>query len=195
MSRVRSAAHLRAAGLAGAAGGVGWALLSAATFAAGRGVSPLGYGFLDALTPVAFALAAVGVAGYRVGSASERSVVTSAGFGAVFAGLVGACVGSAAYVGLGRPDGWTVSVWAYLLALVGAPVWGVGLLRDGTPPRSGAALLAAMPAGVAASFGLAALVGDETLLSVGTAVWFGGALAALCGWIWRRSGERTRSEQ
>ncbi len=179
----------------GTAGGVGWALLSAATLAADRGVSPLGYGFLDALTPVAFALSAVGVAGYRVRSASEWHVVANAGFAAVFAGLVGAFVGSAAYVGLGRLDGWTVSVWAYLLGVVGAPVWGVGLLRDGTPPRSGAALLAATPAGVAASFGLAALVGDETLVSVGTAVWFGGALAALCGWVWRRSGEEATSGQ
>ncbi|UPV72758.1 hypothetical protein M0R89_09370 [Halorussus limi] len=184
MSRFGSHAGLRAAGLAGVAGGLGWALLSVGAFAAGRGVSPLGYGFLDALTPVALALATAGVAGYRARSASEWGALGRLGYVAVLAGLVGACVGSAVYVVFGRLDGWTVSVWAYLLAVVGAPVLGVGLLRAGAAPRAGGALLAGTPAGVAASFGLAALVGDETLVSVGLAVWLGGAIATLGGWVW-----------
>jgi hypothetical protein len=112
----RSDGRLRAAGLAGVAGDLGWALLSAATFAAGRGVSPLGYGFLDALTPVAFAPAAVGVAGYRARSEREWGALTKVGYAAVLAGSSVAFVGSAVYVGFDRLDGWTVSVWAYLLA-------------------------------------------------------------------------------
>lgn len=195
MSQSWSDSRLRFAGLAGVAGGLAWALLAVATVAADRGTPPLWYGFLDALAPVAFALSAVGVAGYHARTNAEWGRLATVGYVAVLAGLVGAFAGSAAYAGLGTLDGWTVSVWAYLLAVVGAPVFGVGLLRAGIAPRSGAVLLAGGPVVVAAAFGLAALVGDEALVSVGLAVWLGASVAALGWWVWTGEGEEENDEK
>ena len=164
------------------------------TFAAGGGTSPLGYGTLDALTPLALALAVAGVAGFRARTASAWGRLTTAGFVALLVGLLGAAAGSLLYVAADRLGGWTVSVWASFLALVGATLFGVGLLWDGAEPRAGAALLAGtLPVGLGFSFGLAfaGVVSDEAVVPVGPGALLGLGVAALGWWTWRaeRSGD------
>jgi len=173
----------RLAGLAGIAGGLGWAALAAATFAADRGLTPVWYGPGDLLTPVALGLAAVGLAGYRARTGSTWGRLATAGFAALFAGLLGTLAGSAAYVALDALDGWTLSVWAYSLALVGATAFGAGLLRARVPPRAGAALLAGIPIGLGASFAVALALGDEAAIPLVPGVLFGVGLAALGRWV------------
>jgi hypothetical protein len=203
VSRPRSLRRRRLAGLAGIAGGVGWAGLTLLTFAAGGGVSPLGYATLELLTPVALVLAAAGAAGFRVRSRRSWSRLTAVGYAALFAGLVGAVAGSAFYVALGRLTGWTFSVWAYFLALVGATVFGIRLLRDDSVAgfshrnsfRVGAALLAGtLPVGLPASFALAfaGIVSDEAIVPVGPGALLGAGVAALGWWTWQAEGEADR---
>ena len=177
----------RLAGVGGVAGGLGWAALSLLTFAADRGATLLGYGALDALTPVALALALAGVAGYRTRTREAWSRLVAVGFAVFAAGLLGAFAGSAAYVAAGLLAGWTVSVWSYFLALLGAAVFGGGLARVGVPPRSGTVLLAgALPVGLAVSAALAVggVVPDEAVVPVGPGVLLGGGIAALGWWVW-----------
>ena len=196
------------AGFAGVAGGLGWATLTLLTFAAGQGTSPLGYGTLDVLTPVALGLAAAGVAGVRARTRGAWSRLTAAGFVALAVGLFGAAAGSLLYVALGRLGGWTVSVWAYFLALVGATVFGVGVLWDGRRRssgglsfRAGAALLAGtLPVGVSASLALAyaGVAPDKTIVFVGPGVLLGVGIAILGWWTWRaeqRDERRTRDPE
>jgi len=172
----------RIAGFAGIAGGLGWAALAVATFAADRGLTPVWYGPGDLLTPVALGLAAVGLAGYRARTGPGWGRLAAAGFAALFAALVGATAGSAAYVALDALYGWTLSVWAYSLALVGATAFGAGLLRARMPPRAGAALLAGIPVGLGASFALALALGDEAAVPLAPSVLLGAGLAALGRW-------------
>ncbi|PSP56344.1 hypothetical protein BRC82_02295 [Halobacteriales archaeon QS_1_67_19] len=94
-------------------------------------------------------------------------------------------VGAAGAVG-----GWTASVWAYELALAGATAFGAGPLRDGVAPRSGAVLLAAVPVVLAASFGLAVALGDESLVALGPAATLGAGVAAIGRWVWRDAADR-----
>ena len=180
--------HLRVAGIAGVAGGLGWAARAVLTFAADRGASVLGYGTLDVLLPLALALAAVGVAAHYARTQASWGRATTAGFVAFFAGLLGALAGSTAYVGAGALVGWTISVWSYFLALAGAVGFGAGLLWDEVPPRAGAALLTvALPAGLVASLSLAVggVVPDEAVVPVGPGVLLGAGVAALGWWVWR----------
>ncbi|NHN57515.1 MULTISPECIES: hypothetical protein [Halorussus] len=180
--------RLRATGVAGVAGGLAWAARAVLTFAADRGASVLGYGALDAVLPLALALAAVGVAGHYARTQASWGAGTTAGFVAFFAGLLGTLAGSTAYVGGGFLIGWTISVWSYFLALVGAVGFGAGLLWDEVPPRAGAALLAfALPAGLFASLSLAVggVVPDEAVVPVGPGVLLGAGIAALGWWVWR----------
>lgn len=177
----------RLAGAAGVAGGGGVATLTVVTFAVGQGTTLLGYGTLDLLTPVAFALAAVGVAGYGARTRGTWNRLALTGFVAFFGGLAGAFAGATIYVGLGMLDGWTVSVWSYFLALVGATVFGVGLLRAGAAPRSGAVLLAgALPVGLGASLALAVggVIPDEAVVPIGPGVLLGTGIAVLGWWVW-----------
>jgi hypothetical protein len=163
--------------------------LVVASFAVGQGQTLLDYGTLDLLTPVVLALAVVGLAGYYARTQSAWGRVTTAGFVAFFAGLLGALAGSAAYVAGGLLTGWTLSVWSYLLALVGAVGFGAGLLWDEVPPRSGALLLAiSLPAGLGVSLALAVggLVPDEAVVPVGPGVFLGAGVAVLGWWTWRK---------
>lgn len=180
-----AATRVRLAGGAGVAGGLGWTALVALRFAADRGAVLLGYGTLDALTPVALALALAGVAGHRARTRSAWGRLAVAGFAALAVGLLGALAGSVAYVAADRLGGWTVSVWSYSLALVGASGFGAGLLSAGVPPRAGTALLAgALPVGLAASLSLAAggVVPDEAIVPVGPGALLGVGIAVL-GWF------------
>jgi hypothetical protein len=99
-------------------------------------------------------------------------------------------------------------VWAYFLALVGATVFGVGLLwdgrrlsSDGPSSRAGAGLLAGtLPVGVSASLALASagVAPDETLVFVGPGVLLGLGIVALGWWTWRteqRDDRRTRHSE
>ncbi len=172
------------------AGGLTWAGLVVASFAAGRGTTLLGYGRLDLLTPAVLALTLVGLAGYYARTQSAWGWVTTAGFVVVFAGLLGALVGSAVYVAGGLLTGWTLSVWSYFLALVGAVGFGAGLLWDEVPPRSGALLLSiALPAGLGVSLALAVggVVPDEAVVPVGPGVLLGAGIAVLGWWVATRS--------
>ncbi|WP_137283883.1 hypothetical protein [Halorussus salinisoli] len=197
MSRVGSAVGLRLAGVAGIAGGLGWSARAVLTFAADRGASVLGYGTLDLLVPVALALAVVGVVGHYARTQVAWSGVTTAGFVAFFAGLLGTFAGSAAYAVGGLLTGWTLSVWSYFLALVGAVGFGAGLLRDEVPPRSGAVLLTvALPAGLTVSLALAVggVVPDEAVVPVGPGVLLGAGIAALGWWGWNET-ERPKNSR
>ena len=182
----------RLAGAAGVAGGGGLATLTVVTFAVGRGTTLLGYGTLDLLTPVAFALAAVGVAGYGARTGETWNRLALVGFVAFFGGLVGAFAGATVYVGFGMLGGWTISVWSYFLALVGATVFGVGLLWARVPPRSGAVLLAgALPVGLGASLALAVggVIPDEAVVPVGPGVLLGAGITVLGWWVWNPENE------
>jgi hypothetical protein len=139
------------------------------------------YGPGDLLTPIA--LAAIGLAGYRARTGSTWGRLATAGFVALVAGLVGALAGSAAYVALDALDGWTLSVWAYSIALVGATAFGASLLRASVPPRAGAALLAGIPIGLGASFAIALALGDEAAVPLVPGVVFGAGIAALGRWV------------
>lgn len=186
----------RAAGLAGVAGGLGWATLVVLSFAVARGVTPLGYGVLDAFTPVALALVLAGVAGHGVRTRGAWGRLAGVGFVVLAAGLVGALGGSLFYVVGGLLTGWTVSVWGYFLALLGATVFGAGLLLAGVPPLLGAVLLAAsLPVGLAVSFSLAVggIVPDEAVVPVGPGVLLGVGIAVL-GW-WLTTNSNTASER
>jgi hypothetical protein len=166
------------------------------SFAVGRGRTLLDYGTLDVLTPAILALAVVGLAGHYARTQSAWGRVTTAGFVAFFAGLLGALVGSAAYVAGGLLTGWTLSVWSYLLALVGAVGFGAGLLWDEVPPRSGAVLLTvSLPAGLSVSLTLAVggLVPDESVVPVGPGVLLGTGIAVLGWWVAAKS--NTASER
>lgn len=70
--------------------------------------------------------------GFRVRTRVEWGRPTVLGFAGLVAVLTGAVAGSVAYVAAGLLSGWTLSMWAYFLALVGATVFGIGLLGDGT---------------------------------------------------------------
>jgi hypothetical protein len=182
--------RVRLAGVAGIAGGLAWAGLVGLSFAVGRASTLLGYETLDLLTPVVFALVTVGVAGYYARTQTAWGWATTAGFVVFFAGLLGALAGSAAYVVTGLLTGWTLSVWSYFLALVGAVVFGAGLLWDEVPPRSGAVLLAvALPAGLGISLAVAVggLVPDEAVVPVGPGALLGVGVAALGWWVAARS--------
>jgi hypothetical protein len=93
-------------------------------------------------------LATAGLVGFRVRTRVEWGRPTVLGFAGLVAGLTGAVAGSVAYVAAGLLSGWTLSVWAYFLALVGATVFGIGLLGDGTFVPVGPGTL--LGAGVAA---------------------------------------------
>ncbi|WP_135827789.1 hypothetical protein [Halorussus halobius] len=180
-----SSIPVRLAGLAGVAGGVAWAALPLFWFASGGGVTVLGYGTLDLLTPAAFGLALAGVAGYRARTGRAWGRLATAGVALLAAGLLAGLAGSLAYVLAGRLAGWTLSVWASILVLVGATVAGDGLLVDGVEPRVGAALLAsALPVGVPASLALAVggAVPDEAVVPVGPGLLLGAGVAALGWW-------------
>jgi len=186
---------VRLAGLAGLAGGLAWVGLVVSSFAVGQGQTLLDYGTLDVLTPAILALAVVGLAGYYARTQTKWGRVTTAGFVAFFAGLLGALAGSAAYVAGDLLTGWTLSVWSYLLALVGAVGFGAGLLWDEIPPRSGSLLLAiSLPAGLGVSLALAVsgLVPDEAVVPVGPGVLLGGGIAVLGWWTWRKQPEMIR---
>lgn len=174
------------------AGGLTWAGLVVASFAAGRGTTLLGYGRFDLLTPAVLALTVVGLAGYYLRTQSAWGWVTTAGFVVVFAGLLGALAGSAVYVAGGLLTGWTLSVWSYFLALVGAVGFGAGLLWDEVPPRLGGLLLAiALPAGLGVSLALAVggVVPDEAVVPVGPGVLLGTGIAVL-GWCVYQAGNQ-----
>lgn len=177
------------AGAAGVAGGLGWTVLVALRFAADRGATLLGYGALDAVTPVALAFALVGVAGYRARTRSRWGRLAVAGFAGFAVGLLGAFAGSVAYVAADSLDGWAVAVWSYFLALVGATAFGAGLLSADVPPRAGAALLAgSLPVGLAASLALGVgVVPDEAVVPVGPGVLLGVGVAVVGWWTWRRT--------
>jgi peptidoglycan/LPS O-acetylase OafA/YrhL len=182
--------RVRLPGLAGLVGGLAWAGLVVLSFAAGRGSTLLGYETLDLLAPVVFALVVVGVAGYYARTQTAWGRATTAGFVVFFAGLLGALAGSTAYVVAGFLAGWTLSVWSYFLALVGAVVFGAGLLWNEVPPRSGAVLLAvALPAGLGISLAVAVggLVPDEAVVPVGPGALLGIGIAALGWWVAARS--------
>jgi hypothetical protein len=181
--------RVRLSGLAGVAGGLAWAGVVVLSFAAGRGSTLLGYETLDLLSPVVFALVTAGVAGHYARTQASWGQVTTAGFVTFFAGLLGALAGSTAYVVAGLLTGWTLSVWSYFLTLVGAVVFGAGLLWDEIPPRSGAVLRAvARPAGLGISVALAVggIVPDEAVVPVGPGVLLGSGIAVLGWWVWRR---------
>jgi hypothetical protein len=89
-------------------------------------------------------LATAGLVGFRVRTRVEWGRPTVLGF----AGLVAGLTGAVAYVAAGLLSRWTLSVWAYFLALVGATVFGIGLLGDGTFVPVGPGTL--LGAGVAA---------------------------------------------
>jgi hypothetical protein len=168
------------------------ATLTLVTFTVGQGTTLLGYGTLDLLTPISFALAAVGVAGYAARTRETWNRLALAGFVAFFGGLAGAFAGASVYVGLGTLGGWTISVWSYFLALVGASVFGLGLLWAGVPPRSGAVLLAgALPVGLGASIALAVggVIPDEAVVPVGPGVLLGSGIAVLGWWVWNAESE------
>jgi len=192
MARFRSVAAVRISGVAGVAGGLAWAALPVLWFVTGAGASVLGHGALDALAPATFALALAGVAGYRARAADAWGLPTTAGFGAFAGGLVTGLAGSVAYLAGGLLAGWTLSVWGSVLALVGATVFGAGLLVDGARPRVGAVLLAAtLPVGVPASLALAVsgVVGDEAIVPVGPGVLLGLGVVALGRWVWTDDSE------
>ena len=179
---------VRLAGLAGIAGGLAWSGLVVASFATGQGRTLLDYGTLDLLAPVLLALSIVGVAGYYARTQAEWGRVTTVGFVLFFAGLLGALAGSAAYVVADLLTGWTLSVWSYFLALIGAVGFGAGLLWDEVPPRSGALLLTiALPAGLGVSVALAVggVVPDEAVVPVGPGVLLGAGIAVLGWWVWK----------
>lgn len=172
------------------AGGLAWTGLVVASFAAGQGQTLLGYGTLDLLSPTILALAVVGVAGYYAETQAAWGRVTTAGFVLFFAGLLGALAGSAVYVVADLLTGWTLSVWSYFLALVGAVGFGAGLLWDEVPPRTGALLLTiALPAGLGISLALAVggVVPDEAVVPVGPGVLLGAGIAVLGWWVAARS--------
>lgn len=178
----------RFAGLAGVAGGLAWAGVVVLSFAVGRGSTLLGYETLDLLSPVVLALVTAGVAGHYARTQAAWGRVTTAGFVVFFAGLLGALAGSTVYVVAGLLTGWTLSVWSYFLALVGAVVFGAGLLWDEIPPRSGAVLLAvALPGGLGISVALAVggIVPDEAVVPVGPGVLLGLGIAVLGLWTYR----------
>jgi hypothetical protein len=193
---VTADSHVRLTGVAGVAGGLGWTALVTLRFADDRGATLLGYGTLDLLTPVALGLVAVAVLGYRSRTRSAWSRLVVAGFAVFAAGLLGALAGAATYVGAGYLTGWTVSVWSYAVALVGATGFGAGLLVAGVPPRAGAALLAGtLPVGLVASLSLAVggVVPDEAVVPLGPGVLLGVGVAVL-GW-WVTTGSSTASER
>ena len=163
--------RLRLAGVAGIVGGLGWAALAVAAFAAGSNGGFASYDAVDALTPVALLLTIVGLLGYRARTKATWSRLSAAGFVTCLVGLTSSFAGAALYGWLGVLYGWELLTVSYLLALVGAAAFGAGLLRSGTPPRFGTALLAAaLPVGLAASFGLAvAALGWFLLREKGTA--------------------------
>lgn len=184
--------RVRLAGIAGVAGGLTWVALVVLWFAVDRGATLLGYGTLDALAPVAFALALAGLAGYRAETRPAWGRLAVTGFAAFAVGLAVAFAGSLAYVVGDVLAGWTLSVWSYFLALVGATLFGVGLLWAGVPPRTGGALLAAtLPLGVAGSLALAVggVVTDEAVLPVGPGALVGAGIAVLSWWMWRENRE------
>ncbi|MFC4550690.1 MULTISPECIES: hypothetical protein [Halorussus] len=184
--------RVRLAGTAGLVGGVGWALLAAVSYAAGANVftpTTRSYAVLDALTPLALLLATVAVAAYRARTEPRWNRLAAVGFVALLVGLAGATVGTAASAlgAVAGPEGWTlslvgweVSAFAYLLALLGAAAFGVGLLQGEVPPRVAAVSLAgALPVGALVSLGLGVAVGDEAVVPVGPALLLGAGVAAL----------------
>lgn len=166
-------------------GGVGWALLASATFAFGANALPPSYGAVEALTLVALLSVLAGLLGYRAETRREWDRLAAAGYAVLLVGLGGSLAGAAIDALSGSLAGWELFVASHLLALVGASAFGAGLLRSGTEPRSGAALLAGtLPVGLPASFALAVALGDETVVALGLAVWFGAGVATL-GWFVR----------
>jgi len=186
---MRSPALVRLAGLAGVAGGLAWVVLAVLWLTVGGGATLLGYGMLDALAPVTFALALAGVAGYRAQTVRAWGRLATAGFAIFAAGLAVTVVASLVYVVSDVLEGWTVSVWSYLLAMVGATVFGTGLLWASVPPRSGAALFAGtLPVGVGVPLALAVsgVAPDEAVIAAGPGVLVGTGIVTV-GWqVWRK---------
>jgi len=185
---MRSPALVRLAGLAGVAGGCAWMVLAVLWLAVGGGATLLGYGMLDALASVAFALALAGVAGYRAQTVQAWGRLATAGFAIFAAGLAVTVVASLVYVVSGVLEGWTVSVWSYLLAMAGATLFGTGLLWAGVPPRSGATLLAGtLPVGIGVSLAVGSVLPDEAVIAAGPGVLIGAGIATVGCQVWRTS--------